>query len=142
MASAEFSLEKFWLVRAEHDSDLVHFITEIAKKQKIHVAIFTVIGALKRAKLGFYSQERHEYREMIVETPHEIASCIGNVSIRNEKPFVHVHAVLADEKGRTKAGHLIEGIVFAAEIHLQALDGARLERKHDDITGLSLWNID
>jgi len=141
MGFAEFELGNFLLIRAEHDLDLIQFITEIVEKKGITVAAFTAIGALKRAKLEFYDQKKHEYRAIKVVSPQEIASCIGNVSVKNGKPFVHAHAVLADEEGNTKAGHLVEGTVFAAEIHLRELKGIKLERKHDEITNLSLWEI-
>ena len=51
-------------------------------------------------------------------------------------------AILADEKGNTKAGHLLEGAVFAAEVHIRELEGPNLERKYDDVTGLWLWQIE
>ena len=141
MGFAEFNLKKNLLVRAEHDSDLVQFITKLAEDRGITTAEFTAIGALKRAKLGFYDQEKHRYHEIIVDSSREIASCIGNISVKNGKSIVHAHAVLAGEDGTTKAGHLIEGIVFAAEVHLRELKGTKLERKHDEETGLSLWDI-
>jgi predicted DNA-binding protein with PD1-like motif len=96
---------------------------------------------LKNAKVGFYDQKKHEYSETLLLTPQEIASCIGNVSIKDGKAFVHAHAVLADQNDNVKAGHLLEGKVFAAEIHLTELVGEKLERKHDPVTGLSLWEI-
>jgi predicted DNA-binding protein with PD1-like motif len=34
---------------------------------------------------------------------------------------------------------LLEGVVFAAEVHVCELRGAKLERKYDKVTGLSLW---
>ncbi len=129
-------------MRAEHDSNLVQFLTELAETKRITVATFTAIGALKRAKLGFYDQEKHEYREITLDSPHEIASCVGNISVKDERPFVHAHAVLADKNGNVKAGHLLEGVVFAAEVHLRELKGAKLERKYDKVTGLSLWDIE
>jgi predicted DNA-binding protein with PD1-like motif len=141
MAFVEFNLKKNLLVRAKHDSDLVQFITKLAEDKGITAAEFTAIGALKRAKLGFYDQKKHGYHEIIVDSPHEIASCIGNVSVKDGRPLVHVHVVLAGEDGDTKAGHLLEGIVFAAEVHLRELEGTKLERKHDEETGLSLWDI-
>jgi len=139
MVYAKFDLGRNFLVRAEHNSDLVQFVTELAEKEGIIVAAFTAIGALKRAKLEFYDQEKHEYQEITLDSPHEIASCIGNISVKDGKPFVHAHAVLADKNGNTKAGHLLEGVVFAAEVHLRELKGAKLERKYDKVTGLSLW---
>ena len=61
--------------------------------------------------------------------------------MKNGRPFVHAHIVLADKEGNTRAGHLLEGIVFATELHLQELRGAKLERKNDKVTGLSLWDM-
>lgn len=135
----KFESENFVVARADHDADLIEFITEFAKEGGIESGVFTAIGALKRAKLRFYNQDSQEYQEMSIDTPHEIASCIGNISLKDGEPFVHAHAVLADEDGKTKGGHLSEGIVFAAEVHLQLLEGTSLKREHDDTTGLLLW---
>ena len=139
--SVKLNFGRVFLVSAEHNSDIVKFVTDFAKKQEIKTATFTAIGALKSAKLGFYDQHKHEYSEHILSASQEIASCIGNVSIKEGKPFVHAHAVLGDENGNVKAGHLLEGKVFAAEVHLVELLGEKIERKSDDETGLFLWEI-
>jgi len=142
MGLFEHSANKDLIVRINYDADLIKSITELARSKGIKAGSFTAIGALKRARLGYYDQKNHEYREMKIDSPHEIASCIGNVSLKDGKPFIHAHVVLADETGNTKAGHLFEGIVFAAEVHLRQLEGPRLERKYDEVTGLSLWNME
>jgi predicted DNA-binding protein with PD1-like motif len=138
----EYSANKELIVRLKHDADLVQSMTELVRSRGIEAGSFTAIGALKRARLGYYDQKNHEYREMKIDSPHEMASCIGNVSLKDGEPFIHAHVVLADETGNTKAGHLFEGIVFAAEVHLRQLEGPRLERKYDEVTGLSLWNME
>jgi predicted DNA-binding protein with PD1-like motif len=130
-----------FIVRAKHDSDIITFLTSVAKKQRITTATFSVIGALKWAKLGFYDQDKHEYLENFLSTPQEIATCVGNISTKEGKPFVHAHAVLADKNGNAKGGHLLEGKVFAAEVHLFELVGEKLVRENDAVTGLSLWDI-
>jgi predicted DNA-binding protein with PD1-like motif len=138
----EYSASEELIVRLKHDADLIQSITELARSRGVEAGSFTAIGALKRARLGYYDQKNHEYREMKIDSPHEIASCIGNVSLKDGEPFIHAHVVLADETGNTKAGHLLEGTVFAAEVHLRQLEGPRLERKYDEVTGLSLWNVE
>jgi predicted DNA-binding protein with PD1-like motif len=140
MSYLKLDVGKNLVVRAKHDSDIVEFLTELAKKNRILAATFTAIGALKYAKLGFYDQETHEYLETLLSSPQEIASCIGNISVKEGEPFVHAHAVLADRDGNTKAGHLLEGKVFAVEIHLTELLGTKIVRKKDTVTGLSLWD--
>jgi len=138
----EYNASKELTIRLKHDADVVQSIMEIAKNKGIEAGSFTAIGALKHARLGYYDQENHEYREMKIDSPHEMASCVGNISLKEGEPFVHAHVVLSDEKGNTRAGHLLEGIVFAAEVHLSQLEGPKLERKYDEVTGLSLWNME
>ncbi len=130
-----------FLVRVEHDSDFLEFLTEFAKENKIMLAGFTAIGALKSAKLGFYDQQKHEYVEHSLLVPQELATCVGNVSLKMGEPFVHAHAVLSDKEGNVRGGHLLGGRVFAAEIHLTEYLGEEVVRKPDAVTGLALWDI-
>ncbi len=128
------------LARLDHDAEIISQITCLARDEKIETGIFCVIGALKRAELGYYDQESFEYRKILVEGPMELISGQGNISIRDGQPFVHAHAVLADSEGRVWGGHLAKGTIFAAEIYMQELLGQPLEREHDSVTGLYLWS--
>jgi uncharacterized protein len=138
----EYQAGQDLMVRIEPDAELVRSITELARNRNIQAGSFVAIGALKRARLAFFNQQCYQYREMTIDSPHEMASCAGNISLKDGRPFVHAHVVLSDETGSTKAGHLVEGIVFAAEVHLRQLQGPKLERKYDETTRLSLWNME
>lgn len=142
MSLFECNASKELMVRLKHDADLIQSITELARSKGIEAGSFTAIGALKSARLGYYDQRGREYREIRIDSACELASCTGNISLKDGEPFAHIHVVLADEAGNTKAGHLLEGIVFAAEVHLRQLEGPKLERKYDEVTGLSLWNVE
>ena len=141
MSFYEYKLGREYMARLGHDSDLMLEVTELAKNNEIRVGSFTVIGALKRAKFGYYDQQKRVYQEIEYDRHCEIASCIGNVSLKNGDVFVHAHVVLSNESGKAIAGHLLNGVIFAAEVHLRELIGPNLERKYDDVTGLSLWDI-
>jgi predicted DNA-binding protein with PD1-like motif len=142
MRSAEFKLGRFFLCRLEHNSDVIKSITDFARRKKVELAAFTLIGAVSRAKIAYYDQRDKEYSVVEIKKPREIVSCIGNISFHKEKLFVHAHAVLADEQGRVRAGHLLEAQVFAAELHIQELIGPKLDRAHDKVTGLALWKME
>jgi len=139
--SIRLDISRNFVVRAKHDSEIITFLNNVANKHGITTATFTLIGALKWAKLGFYDQDKHEYLETLLSTPQEIATCVGNISTKEGNPFVHAHAVLADRNGNTKGGHLLEGKVFAAEVHLFELVGEKIVRENDAVTGLYLWDI-
>jgi predicted DNA-binding protein with PD1-like motif len=126
--------------RLETGSDLVAEIERFCREQGIVAAQVTVIGALRRAAYAYYEQHDHRYLELSSETHHEIVGFTGNVSLRDDKPFLHAHATFADANGATVGGHLLRGCeVFAAEVMIRELSGVSLVRSFDEETGLSLW---
>jgi predicted DNA-binding protein with PD1-like motif len=128
------------LVRLDHGVDLVDQISKLAVAEGIRTGTFSALGALTQAEIAFYDQESHEYSELLVEESSELVSCTGNVSIRDGKPFVHAHVVLADCDGKTIGGHLLHGNIFAAELFLIELLGEPMVRESDETTGLYLWS--
>jgi len=123
-----------------HGADLLEAITDLARREGIEIGTVAAIGAVKSARIGYYDQTAREYRERDIEEPMEISSCLGNISLKNGKIFVHAHINLADSKGRVIGGHLCPGtIIFAAECRITELKGGSLERSFDETTGLSLW---
>jgi predicted DNA-binding protein with PD1-like motif len=128
------------LVRLDHGADLVNQISELAVDEGIHTGAFSVLGALVQAEIAFYNQESHDYSALLVEENAELVSCTGNVSIRDGKPFVHAHVVLAASDGKTIGGHLLHGKIFAAELFLIELLGKPMVRENDQTTGLYLWS--
>ena len=141
MRSAEYKLGRVFIARLKHDAELLKSIIDFAKEKKITAGVFSIVGAVKRARISYYDQRKHEYLTTPLDEPLEIASCIGNLSLKGGEPFAHIHIVLADSRGRARAGHLVGATVFAAELHLQELIGPELVREHDDVTGLALWKL-
>lgn len=123
-----------------HQSDLIGALTEAAAANDIRAGALQVIGALRGARLGFYDQWSRTYRELAFAKPLEIVSGMGNVSLRDGKPFVHLHLALSDEEGKVFGGHALEGCtVFAAEYIIIPLPGVTPVRGFDETTGLHLW---
>ena len=121
-------------------SDLVEEIEHYCAEQAVLAAWVTVIGAVRRARYAYYEQEEHRYLEMGSDTHHEISGFVGNVSLRENKPYLHAHATFADASGATVGGHLLRGIeVFAAEVTIREMADVSLVRQHDEETGLALW---
>jgi predicted DNA-binding protein with PD1-like motif len=126
--------------RLETGSDLVAEIEHFCAEQGVMAAQVTVIGAVRRARYAYYEQHDHDYRELESDTHHEITGFVGNVSLRDDRPFLHAHATFADAEGATVGGHLLKGIeVFAAEVMIRELGGVSLVRQPDEETGLALW---
>jgi len=139
MLKNNFGQGRSLLARLDHGADILDQAGHLAKEEGIKTGILTAIGAFSQAELAYYDQASLEYRKIPVEGPVELLSCLGNISIRDGQPFVHAHAVLADSQGRVLGGHLMTGIVFAAELCLQEFLGEPFKRECDSVTGLHLW---
>ena len=134
--------------RLGHGKDLLEELTSVCEKEGVKLGRVEALGALKRARVGFYNQESREYEFLEFDKPLEIANLVGNVSLRDGKPMVHAHITLSDQEGNAFGGHLAPGtVVFACEFVMQVLEikeikeGRDFARAHDDATGLPLWKM-
>jgi len=129
-----------FLLRLPHGADIIEHLTDFCANKKIHCAAVSLIGATSKVTIGYYDQATHQYHPKVFEQEMEIVSCSGNVSLKDAKPFLHLHAVMGDTELRCWGGHLFPGSkVFAAEAHIQELKGGSRARMPDPATGLALW---
>jgi uncharacterized protein len=131
---------ELYMGKLRHGGDLLEEITEVCKKKNIQLGRVEAIGAVQKARLGYYSQPTQEYRFFSMDKAMEIISFTGNVSLKDGDPMVHAHVTLADDSGNAFGGHLAPGtVVFACEFILEVFEGPVFERKKDMETGLPLW---
>jgi len=136
----EINAGRGFVGRLATGGDLVEEIERFCAEHGILAAQVTVIGAVRRACYAYYEQHDRRYRELQTDTHHEIVGFTGNISLREDRPFLHAHATFADASGATVGGHLLRGCeVFAAEVMIREITGVPLVRVHDDETGLALW---
>lgn len=142
LTCTEFKPGRLFVGRLPYGKDLIQSVEYFCKSSSIQMATFSLIGAVSSYTIGAYDQKQQVYVTETEKACLEIVNCIGNISLMDEKPFVHAHIVLGDEKGNTMGGHLFsETILFAGEISLQELVGTPLERAYDERTGLNLWQF-
>jgi len=129
--------------RLFEDEDLLEAISDAAKQTGTKAGFFVLIGTLKKAKLGFYQDGKYE--PIHIDEPVEIVSCMGNISLKDEKELVvHAHLSVSNRKGEVLGGHLLPGCVVAATAELTLLEstGVKLQRKLDEKTNLYLLSFD
>jgi predicted DNA-binding protein with PD1-like motif len=126
--------------RLAKGSDLMAEIERICAERDIRAAWVSAIGAVSHSAYAYYEQDDHRYLELSSDTHHEIAGFVGNISMRDGKPFLHAHGTFADASGSCVGGHLLRGItVFVGEFTIRELTGVDLVRTHQDEFGLALW---
>lgn len=123
-----------------HGADLLEALTEICVEEGIRLGRLEALGAVQKARIGFYNQSTREYEFLDLDRPLEILKVVGNVSLRDGAAMVHAHITLGDSEGGAFGGHLAPGtVVFACEYVIEELTGDPLERGFDEETGLPLW---
>jgi predicted DNA-binding protein with PD1-like motif len=126
--------------RLDHGADLLEALTGICRLKDIQLGRLEVLGAVQKARMGFYNQQSRAYEYFTIDAPLEILKVVGNISLKDGQPMVHAHITLSDSEGKAFGGHLAPGtIVFAAEYLIEELEGDALERGFDKETGLPLW---
>ena len=136
------SIEKVHYIKFEKDELLLESLTQYAKDNNIKTAEISFIGAVQNVSVMYFNQSKKEYDKHNFEGGHEVLSGLGNVSILEGEPFVHVHMTVADKNGKAYGGHLDEGTkiwLIEAIIKQPTFFGKGIERHFDDELCLSVW---
>ena len=129
--------------RLTKGDDLLLALEKFCEEHHITLGEVRALGAVTKAKVGFYNQAERKYYFLDFDQPLEILVLVGNISLKDGKPMVHAHVTLADHEGRAWGGHLAPGApVFACEFAIHEYQADRtLNMQNDPETGLMLWPI-
>lgn len=142
MGYKNIMVERRFMGRFPYGGDLLEEINKVIINENVRSGEIRIIGAVSKATFGYYDAESKKYLYIIKNEHLEILSATGNISLKDGKPFPHVHITLADKHGKAFGGHLMEGTkIFAAEFVIADYGDNKLERVYDEFTGLQLWNI-
>lgn len=120
--------------------ELLTSLTRFAKEENVVAGAIQGIGALRDFEIGWYYQDKKEYKRRKFSENAELISCSGNLSSKEATPFFHIHVAMGLEDFRVIGGHLFSGIVaVTAEVLLFPFP-ERLDRTYDERTGLFLLN--
>jgi uncharacterized protein len=126
-------------VSLERGEDLLEGLNGAVAALGIEAATLQVIGGLEEATVGYFDPKTRQY--IPTSTGHvEICGGLGNVSIRDGQPFIHLHLVLSGSDGTAVGGHAMEGCrAFVVEAYLRKLDGPAPVRQEASDMGLKVW---
>lgn len=134
----KYSVGSFHVFRAPMGSELLSYIRDYAEKNHVKMGLVFAIGSIKNPKVGYFDEKSEGYITIELKGTYELLSAQGNISIKDGRPFPHVHVIVGDRTGKCFGGHLIEAEVFVAEVTIVELSGTPLER-NISVKGLSLW---
>lgn len=130
-----------WAVILETGDEVTDCLLAFAQAQHLSAAHLTAIGAFEHAVLGYFDWKAKDYRRIPLGVQVEVVSLIGDVALADDKPKLHMHAVLGLPDGRVRGGHLLAGTVRPTlEVTLTETP-AHLHRRYDAESGLALIDL-
>jgi predicted DNA-binding protein with PD1-like motif len=133
--------EKTYAVIFAKGDEVLSGLTEFAEREKLTSGHFTAIGALQRARFGWFDAAQQAYRHIPIEEQVELISFIGDVGVVNGAPQVHVHGAVGLSDGRVRGGHLLEAIVWPTLEVFFTTWPTTLIKTRDEETTLSLFTL-
>lgn len=98
--------------RFEDGKDVIESLKRVTKEHNIQSGIIlSGIGMLRNFEISFYSREKAGYVTNKFNEPVELLSLSGNISLRNDETFFHLHVALAKEDTTALGGHLKKAMV-------------------------------
>ncbi|WP_028844487.1 PPC domain-containing DNA-binding protein [Thermodesulfovibrio thiophilus] len=134
-----FNVKRIIQGRLCKGDEIISGLSSFLKDNSITSGIITGIGAVSFAKIGYYNQTERKYIAKEFNEAMEILSLKGNISIKDNEPFMHLHIVLSKDDFTCIGGHLSEAKIFAFEFEIIEFEGISFERGFDSDTGLFLW---
>ena len=100
------------------------------------------IGALENPEIGYYSLEDKSYYRKTFRGEYELTSLIGNITLREGKPFSHTHITFSDTEFRVFGGHLFNANITAAGEFIMQFGSDEINREMNAEIGLPLWCLE
>lgn len=139
--SIDNGTEKTFAVVFDEGDEAMAGLQAFAEKNGITAAQITAIGAFSDVTLGFYDRNRKDYKKNRIGEQVEVVSLVGDISIYQGKPKVHVHCVVAKSDATAYGGHLLEAKVWPTLEVIVVEAPKALRRTWDPEAGLPLIDL-
>ena len=113
-----------------------------AEVKGIGCAWLTGIGALENPEIGYYSLGDKTYHRKTFKGEYELTSLIGNITLKEGKPFSHTHITFSDTEFRVFGGHLFNANITAAGEFIMQFGSDEINREMNSGIGLPLWCLE
>jgi uncharacterized protein len=134
--------ERTYALVLDTGDEVLQQLKAFAARHKLSAARISGIGAFESLMLGFFERDRKEYLKIKIREQVEVLSLLGDISISDEKPKVHVHVVVGKKDGTAHGGHLLEAHVWPTLEVMVIESPAYLRRKFDPEAGLPLIDLE
>lgn len=91
------------LVRLDPNDEIVTSLMQVAKEEKIELAMVQGIGAVKKVVMGVYNVPEQHYKANTLEGAFEMLSLTGTIDTMAGKPYSHSTSPSATSRAQRTA---------------------------------------
>jgi uncharacterized protein len=127
--------------RFESGEPFVEPVLAWLTREGIGYAAMTGLGAVSGATISYWNASTRQYEQHALTEQMEVVSLIGNVTLREGKPFVHAHVALGKRDLSVIGGHMNELLVHPTlEVWLRP-EATPVTRVLDEACGLFVMQL-
>ena len=129
------------LIVLQKGEEIFESLYKIIKELDIKFGWINGIGAASNIVLGAYPSTTKKYIKKDFQGEFELASIMGNITTKQNNPFIHIHATISDEECNAFAGHLFTATVSVTCEIILNISNKSIIRKECREVGLYLWDF-
>lgn len=131
-----------YIIRLDKGQEIMSTLKQFCIDKKIQAATIQGIGAGENLNIGFFNTKTKQYEVKHIKDCVEITALMGNVTMKDNEPFIHLHINTSDSFHYVSGGHLLSGdIALTGEIFLRPLN-TKLKRIPAPEMGINIFEID
>jgi len=113
-------------------------ILAIVKREKVVTARIEAIGGVEELRLAYFNRDTRRYEEHDFKEFLEVTGILGNVTLKDGEPFLHIHGTFGRRDLSALAGHVMTASVFPLLEVVITPTKNRALRRFDDELGLNV----
>ncbi len=131
----QFSKKKEdYFIHVEKNEEVMFTLTQFCIDNNIKNGKISGIGAVTNTEIGAFDIINKRYLKKEFSSVLELVSFEGNITLKDDKPFLHAHVVLSDHDMNTFGGHLFETtIAVVGEFFIRKFEGNGYREINEDI---------
>ena len=131
-----------YIISIDNHQEIMSALAAFCQEQGILAGEVHGIGAVNKATLRFLNPVTKKYVDKTFEEQMEASSLIGNISEKDGKVYLHVHANFGRADYTVVGGHLLSATLNGACELVVTRFHCKIGRQFDDETGLNLYMFD
>jgi uncharacterized protein len=130
---------RMWAIVLDPDEEVVATLERCAADEQMTAASVSGIGAFSQVTLGYFDWQAKDYVRTTLDEQVEVVSLLGDLALGPEGNVTfHGHVVVGRHDTTVRGGHLLAGSVRPTLELIVTESPRRLQRVHDETTGLAL----